>query len=733
MSDLGRRLSFGGSSANRNENTAPGINSPSDVSSSTQETRLERRSFATRRVAEPREHLHSFEGHPGERSALLPSLLSRPPTSPIYDGTDQPYIGDAKQATVQAKARAIVSSRQASLSPRSPIAAEAIGAHRASRPRALFRASSFLNLRSNSSFGSSTSGTCASQARKREDGDDQSWTPNPQSPRETAPSGKPWFEFGVLGRRVSSRAASNKSDGHEPDRDRVTEAGGQHNTSAAESSPKAPPRAAHAAKQHDWKQWDREADAKLSRLVNESDLTWHRPSFKQIIESLHLASMSNETVPTIPKMDWQSAQALSSKRRPDLPPLPSPKMVNLDHPIPGRYRSHITQAIEGFQDMQYTLDMTKTRLDEAREAQERDLDLFADLSKEWAAREEHFTAEIRRLRYSLAVAGVAEQARGADGRRDTSHGAEQSTLDVPAPDDSISASFHDRVKESIAVSSSRAKPLTLSPSPVEKIDVFGKGRSLPALIDNDHDKLISDEVLRAVAKERLNHCSRQSRRHRPGAGGMLAAQNDLPGFNQKAIDTITKKSHRNESGRRTADVRSHETSKKKKRMATKPNRTGDGAVPIERATSVSDQRQRVEAYTVAASNALPVSSGSSSSTSSSDEDLVMYEYNKARSSSHSANGEDEAQNGGNEGPAFLDQSEQAGSRGQAGHAEPPEHAAAGQGLQQHITNAQGIELTTQLVAGDSTSFTETIVATDNSAFDSGGKFVQQPVERASSF
>ncbi|KIH94275.1 hypothetical protein SPBR_05726 [Sporothrix brasiliensis 5110] len=544
-------------------------------------------------------------------------------------------------------ARAFVSNRQAPLSPRSPIATEAIGAQRASRPRALFRASSFLNLRSNSSFGSSTSGTSASQARKREDGDDQSWTPNPQSPRETAPSGKPWFEFGVLGRRVSSRAASNKSDGHEPDRDRATEAGGQHNAPAAESSPKAPPRAAHTAKQHDWKQWDREADAKLSRLVNESDLTWHRPSFKQIIESLHLAAMSGETVPTIPKMDWQSAQALStapsSKRRPDLPPLPSPKVVNLDHPIPGRYRSHITQAIEGFQDMQYTLDMTKTRLDEAREAHERDLDQFADLSKEWAAREERFTAEIRRLRYSLAAAGVAKQARGADGRRDTSHGAEQS------------------------------------------------------------------------------------------AGGMLVAQNDLPGVNQKAIDTITKKYGRNESGQRTADGSSHETSKKKKkiRVATKPNRTGDGAVPTERATSASEQR--VEAYAAATSNALPVSSGSSSSTSSSDEDLVMYEYNKARSLSHSANGEDEAQNGGNEGPAFQDQSEQAGSRGQAGHAEPPEHAAAGQGLQQHITNAQGIELTTQLVAGDSTSFTEAIVTTDNGAFDSGGRFVQQRVERASSF
>lgn len=508
MSDLGRRLGFGGSRAVSRENSASEPRRPK-AASPTQEPRAERRSFTRRRPAEPRERLPSFDNHPGERSALLPSLLSRPPASPFFDTQQQPSMGDAQKAAVQAMAMVTGSNHQAPLSPMSPVSTEPAGAQRPGRSRGLFKASSFLNLRSNSSFGSNGNGTTASKGKKGDDGGGRSGTPNPQSPREIS-SALQWFEFGGLGRRVSSRAASNKSGGYERDRDRATETGGQYSTSfpnavpslqpgisnassyfaATESGPKAAQHPIPVAIPHDWKQWDRESDTGFSCLVNESDFTWHRPSFKQIVESLQVAVVSGETVPTIPKITWPSQKsylpphvappsAPPSKRRPSLPALPSPRIVSPEHSIPGRYRSHIMRAIEGLQDMQEALDTAKIRVEEAHKAHERDLEQFAGLSKEWAAREQYFEAEIRRLQVSLTTAEYPEQAQRQEGRRENPHGArkvpvaELKTLDGSAVvSQEASASFHDRVKESIQASPCTAK--TMHPPPIKIINVFGE-------------------------------------------------------------------------------------------------------------------------------------------------------------------------------------------------------------------------------------------------------------------
>jgi hypothetical protein len=511
MSDLGRRLGFMGSRASSREKAASEEQNP-EVVSPTKEPLTERRSFTRRRPAEPKERLPSFDNHPSEHSTLLPSLLSRPPTSPCYDGSEQPFMGDAQRAAVQAMATAAGGGDQAPLSPRSPVPMDPAGAHRTGRSRGLFKAHSFLNLRSNSSFGSNGSGTMASKGKKGEDDDGRSTTPIPQSPRETL-SALQWFEFGGIGRRVSSRTGSNKSGGHERERDRSTDAGGQYSTSPpnampslqpgvsnassyftmAESSPKAPQRPVQTVTSHDWKQWNRESDTGFSRLVNESDFTWHRPSFKQIVESLQVAVMSGETAPTMPTTAWPSQRSTlpshlasqpappPSKRRPSLPPLPSARTFSHEHPIPGRYRSHIMRAIEGLQDIQAALDMTKAQVEEARKSHERDLVQFAGLSKEWAAREQHFDDEIRSLRYSLAAAEVTERAHLQKGRREEAHGAgtalatELTTVDGPTEAQSaVSTSFHDRVKETIQSSSCTTKSTPLPVPPVEQIDLFGE-------------------------------------------------------------------------------------------------------------------------------------------------------------------------------------------------------------------------------------------------------------------
>lgn len=232
--------------------------------------------------------------------------------------------------------------------------------------------------------------------------------------------------------------------------------------------------------------WDRESDAGFSSLINQSDSTWHKPSFEQIIDSLQVAMMSGESVPMIPKTPWPSQEAHisapSSKRRPSMPPLPSLRAVDRDAPIPGHYRSHIMRAIEGLHDVQDYYDKAKCEAKEAVEAHKRDLELFSDHSKEWIEREKRFKSEIQRLQDLLAAAGIKDEAAQMhEGRRESPRRGALFTEPEPTSSSTsayleMSASFHDRVNESITTSPTTctAKTISLPPPPMGRIDLFGK-------------------------------------------------------------------------------------------------------------------------------------------------------------------------------------------------------------------------------------------------------------------
>lgn len=252
MSDLGRRPGLGPPQTSSREDSTSEQQNP-DPTSPARGPPLESRSFVRKRSGEARTHARhsSFDGHPGERYELQPSLLShQPATSPFYDGSEQPpmgAMGDAQIAAVQAMAMASGGNDQGLLSPRSQSSTDpTAGLQRPNRPRGLFKAPSFLNLRSNSSFASASDAPTALKAKKADEGDGRPETPNAQSPR----SSSPWFEFGGLGRKVSSRNASNKSGGQERSQDQSTDAGkdgNEYSTSAPSAVPSLHPGASNAS------------------------------------------------------------------------------------------------------------------------------------------------------------------------------------------------------------------------------------------------------------------------------------------------------------------------------------------------------------------------------------------------------------------------------------------------------------------------------------------------------
>ncbi|CAK7228704.1 hypothetical protein SCUCBS95973_006971 [Sporothrix curviconia] len=170
--------------------------------------------------------------------------------------------------------------------------------------------------------------------------------------------------------------------------------------------------AGRSAKQHDWKQWDKDDNSGAFFAVNESDYVWHRPTFKQIVESLQVAVVSSETVTAAPRTSppWKKISAPKPSamsrmwRRPSAPILSNPSTFGPEYPIPGRYRSHIMRAIEGMHDIQEAYDSARDRATEVEEAYGRVLHQFSELSLEWAAREQELEGEVQRLRDELLVA-----------------------------------------------------------------------------------------------------------------------------------------------------------------------------------------------------------------------------------------------------------------------------------------------------------------------------------------
>ncbi|CAK7567204.1 MAG: hypothetical protein SEPTF4163_005166 [Sporothrix epigloea] len=282
------------------------------------------------------------------------------------------------------------------------------GVQRLGRARGLFRVSSLLNMRGSSSA-----------TKKGSDEDRPSATPVPSSPRDNFPSLQR-FDFG-MGKQKNPKS-SRKLGGHERDKDPahgldlqlgLYSSGGTPPLQDYFNLPSFPIEAnaaiqntARSTKPHDWKQWNKMEDSETFLPVNESDFVWHRPTFRQIIESLQVAILSGETIcetqsTTAP---WKSYPGLKqpsmsrAKCRSFSPNLSTWSTIGSEHPIPGRYRSHIMRAIEGIRDIQVAYDSTKDRVTEVEEAYGRALQLFSELSKEWAERERKLEAEIDQLR-----------------------------------------------------------------------------------------------------------------------------------------------------------------------------------------------------------------------------------------------------------------------------------------------------------------------------------------------
>ena len=294
------------------------------------------------------------------------------------------------------------------------------GAQKSGLARGLFKVSSLLNLRGGSS----------SSIKKSLDDGNRPATSAPSSPKDIPLSPLPWFDFGI-GRRTNSRSSTGLV-GFEPDKEPASDLELSQNLSSSQgksslqeyfyqsSSPlaadytSAARKVGRTAKSHDWKQWDRNDDTGAYLAVNESDFVWHRPTLKQIVESLQVAIVSGETVPAIPntKVSPPSTTPQASKpttmsrmkRRPSSPLVPSPSTLGPEHPIPGRYRSYIMRAIEGIYDIQAAFDAANERVAEVEKAHDHVLQQFRELSRDWDAREQDLEAEVRSLREELLVA-----------------------------------------------------------------------------------------------------------------------------------------------------------------------------------------------------------------------------------------------------------------------------------------------------------------------------------------
>ncbi len=388
--------------------------------------------------------------------------------------------------------------------------------------------SSYLSLRSEPAGTDNNSSSAASKRRREHlDGDGRSKTPLP-SPRDT-PLISPWFDKGW---RDSARP-TNKLSGHERDKYVATaEHGTQSGSTAGYQTPSLAPTASCASSSrtaaeeasqcgtpisatmppHDWKQWDQKHDRGPSFFINEADLTWHRPSFRQIVESLRVAIVSGESVAPVPEQKAARPYPASQLQQPSSPPMPSssssPSTASLlrwrpsaapapslattgpEHPIPGRYRGHIMRAIEGIHDIQHALDCAELRAREAEDARKRDLAQFADLSEEWAVWERQLRSEIEALR---ATRGLKLHAQGAATLQHCEGGAASHLMSTPAVSPSPD-SFLARVKAVIQGSSRTAKdgmhPDEEQPAP---------GHPPPALVcDLDHDKTVSDRIARGL-------------------------------------------------------------------------------------------------------------------------------------------------------------------------------------------------------------------------------------------
>ncbi|EPE09479.1 hypothetical protein F503_07255 [Ophiostoma piceae UAMH 11346] len=437
---------------------------------------------------------------------------------------------------------------------------------RPNRARGMFKVSSFLNLRSSNfgqigNSGQSNGSAGSTKSRKGNESDTHTTTPL-ESPME-APPASPWLEFG---RRTGSRAGSRNSSN---DKDRESKSEyfdlatpvtipnlpvSVSNMSSADTSKECTdsiiiPTPALATISHNWKQWDQDHNDRASFLVNAADFTWHRPSFRQIIESLQVAVVSGETVscsypgshsafeptrkkPSASQLVLSGAPMSSrSKRRPSMQTPPSPVTAGPENPIPGRYRSHIMCAIEGIRDMQAALDIANRRATEAEESRVRDLVQFAGLSEEWAERERQYEVEIRQLKDAMAAA-VSSPQPARHRRMFSSLRSEDRPGQIepnnpntavlykngkeldkrPASDSDTCAhdTFLNRVRAAIEASSRTAET---KPMEEETILIVDKREAKPALIcDLDHDKIMSDRLFWELSVAERNKC-RQRRRY----------------------------------------------------------------------------------------------------------------------------------------------------------------------------------------------------------------------------
>ncbi|OAA64543.1 hypothetical protein SPI_03190 [Niveomyces insectorum RCEF 264] len=441
--------------------------------------------------------------------------------------------------------------------------------HHASRPRTLLRASSRWNLRdgngrhkNNDNNTNSRNSNSSEKERGSDDGGSHAATTLP------SPRGRPFSWQTVDKRLYKADDSSSRSSNRGTDRSTCQQGGRSESevsvpippvqgaqpwrSSASTStltstsiSSSAPPTAtaASAKAPQDWRSWDTtSSDSPYCSPEQDADFAWHKPSFLHIVESLQAGIMASEPASPVtmtPAATLRMSQpappflasptvAFTMRRRASTAPMTCTTTAastatetiatGPEHPIPGRYRSHIMHTIEGIRLLQEALDRAEARAREVEAAREHDHALFTSLREEWAAREAQFKQRIRLLEDMTASTTVVKAPPMQEIDRNTgdtpSETIESTTIE------SFHSGSYSRTRESRAYGAASAEQ-----------------SMLPALIcDLDHDKKVSDQMLQCLAaKER--HCFPRERGPKPDRQ-LPATRSELSVAQERAVEHL---------------------------------------------------------------------------------------------------------------------------------------------------------------------------------------------------
>ncbi|KAL7625607.1 hypothetical protein AAE478_004827 [Parahypoxylon ruwenzoriense] len=195
-----------------------------------------------------------------------------------------------------------------------------------------------------------------------------------------------------------------------------------------------------------------------SLLVREQDKIWYNPSLDQMVEALQVAIMTQGVL----------------------------------KPIPVEYNSYILHLIEGFADSQENIRIVNTACAEAKQSLEQHLEHFKSVADEWLERENQYKIEIKRLEVLLSRTSR-------DGLEAVTLARTNSVIDRSGPQ---AKQFVSKLKRFSTQSvQGKSKPVDVAKACASP----GQGRlqetkaSLPKILDNNNDFLISEKIRRHAA------------------------------------------------------------------------------------------------------------------------------------------------------------------------------------------------------------------------------------------